>query len=378
MSKVFKRSGSSKFYGQLRTACGKRKQIPLSENKGTSQKLLARLQGEQDNLKALGLDDRSKRRTEPLKAHISAYQEHLTSKGSSPRHIRQVIGEIQRVSNSLKAHRISDLSSDKIQSLLERWRDVGIPKANLRHKPKPLSRESSNHYTRSLRAFSRFLWHSEVTDTDILRGLRILNSRPDRRHVRRALSDTEISRLIRETETRGETIIGRGWTMTGEDRAMLYRVAVFTGLRASELRSLMPESVDLDLGIIRLAAASAKNRSDAVIPIHHSLLEALKPWIADRPKGQPLWPGRWHTMGASMIRRDLALVDIPYRDSQGRIYDFHAMRSQFITGLARAGVHPATAQRLARHSSVELTLGVYTKLGDDTLREALADVPGLE
>jgi integrase len=61
------------------------------------------------------------------------------------------------------------------------------------------------------------------------------------------------------------------------------------------------------------------------------------------------------------------------------VVDFHALRHTFITSLAAAGVHPKTAQMLARHSTITLTMDRYTH----TLRGAeaaalasLADVAG--
>ena len=62
---------------------------------------------------------------------------------------------------------------------------------------------------------------------------------------------------------------------------------------------------------------------------------------------------------------------IPYTDHDGKDYDFHALRHQFITELSRAGVSLKSAQELARHSKPELTANVYTHL---TLRDSAADV----
>jgi integrase len=70
-----------------------------------------------------------------------------------------------------------------------------------------------------------------------------------------------------------------------------------------------------------------------------------------------------------MLRADLAAADIPYEDTAGRVFDFHALRHQFISGLASAGVHPKVAQTLARHSTITLTMDRYTHL-------AVADVSG--
>jgi integrase len=48
--------------------------------------------------------------------------------------------------------------------------------------------------------------------------------------------------------------------MTGPDRAMLYRVAVGTGFRANELRSLTPESFDLDANPPKVTVEAAYSK----------------------------------------------------------------------------------------------------------------------
>jgi integrase len=45
--------------------------------------------------------------------------------------------------------------------------------------------------------------------------------------------------------------------MTGTDRAMLYRVAMGTGFRSGELRSLTPESFDLNGNTSRFTVEAA-------------------------------------------------------------------------------------------------------------------------
>ncbi len=66
---------------------------------------------------------------------------------------------------------------------------------------------------------------------------------------------------------------------------------------------------------------------------------------------------------------------IPYKDEAGRVFDFHATRGQFISELARQGVHPKTAQMLARHSSINLTMNTYTHLGLVDLKAAVENLP---
>lgn len=78
-----------------------------------------------------------------------------------------------------------------------------------------------------------------------------------------------------------------------------------------------------------------------------------------------------------MLRLDLSDAKIDPVDAEGRIVDFHAQRTTFITDLARAGVSPATAQKLARHSDINLTLGTYTCLEAQDLMTALQKLPAL-
>ena len=63
---------------------------------------------------------------------------------------------------------------------------------------------------------------------------------------------------------------------------------------------------------------------------------------------------------AKMLRGDLADAGIPYINDAGRYADFHSLRHTFITNLARSKVHPKTAQTLARHSSITLTMDRYS------------------
>jgi len=47
-------------------------------------------------------------------------------------------------------------------------------------------------------------------------------------------------------------------------------------------------------------------------------------------------------------------------DERGRTVDVHAMRTSFGTLLSKGGVAPRTAQAAMRHSTIDLTMNVYT------------------
>ncbi len=105
-------------------------------------------------------------------------------------------------------------------------------------------------------------------------------------------------------------------------------------------------------------------------PIRRELAAELARWL--RGKSGRVWPGLWHKKAAKLLRTDLAAAGVKYRDNMGRVLDFHALRGTFITSLTRAGVHPKTAQVLARHGDINLTMKYYTHL---SLEEVAAVLP---
>ena len=83
-------------------------------------------------------------------------------------------------------------------------------------------------------------------------------------------------------------------------------------------------------------------------------LPPRRPW----PPSTPIF-----NVPAGLLRildRDLKLTGIPKTDDRGRTVDIHAMRHTFGTHLSKGGVAPRTAQAAMRHSSIDLTMNVYT------------------
>ena len=102
--------------------------------------------------------------------------------------------------------------------------------------------QTCNHYIRGIKQFSRWLKAQKRTPDDALADLAGFNAATDRRYVRREMTPEEMAYLLRTVET--YTTVNHN--MPGPDRAMAYRVALRTGFRARELRSLTPASFDLE------------------------------------------------------------------------------------------------------------------------------------
>jgi integrase len=118
-----------------------------------------------------------------------------------------------------------------------------------------------------------------------------------------------------------------------------------------------------------------KNRTEAVQPLQANLVAELRRYCEGKPRSLPLFGGDWWLDAAELVMKDLEAAGIPYVDEAGKVYDFHALRHQFISDLAAAGVHPADAQKLARHSSIVLTMDVYTHVRLSNLQAAIDKLP---
>lgn len=297
-----------------------------------------------------------------LLGELDAYLQHLRDKGDTPRHVRHTRQMVEAGLRGSQATRFDELKRRPVSRWLAERRERG-----------DFGIETSNHYARALKGFSRWL-AVETDSADPLAGLPLLNAEVDRRRRRRVLSDAEFSKLI--MATRKATNAGRhGEGLSGRDRAMLYQVAAYTGLRRSELLALTPASFSLHTAppTVRVEASAEKARRGAVQPLPAWLAKQLRSWL--RGRSSLLWPaGKW-LKTAKMLRADLARAKIPYADDQGRVYDFHALRSQYITGLARAGVPQAKAQKMARHSDPRLTSQHYTHLDVKELAVEVEKLP---
>lgn len=215
-------------------------------------------------------------------------------------------------------------------------------------------------------------WVADKLDTrSPLRVLKPFNVETTRRRSKRVLTDAELAQLIAAAENaRGG---GKTRAIRGPDRAMLYRVAAFTGLRAKELAVLRPESFHLDATppVVVVEARDQKGKRDEPVPLPEHLVAVLRPWLAGKPAGERLWPGNWakNRDQFDWIARDVKRAGIAVLDARGRNVTFHGLRRRYVTRLFQAGGTVPEVRRLARHKDVRTTLNHYT---DETMGELAA------
>ena len=151
--------------------------------------------------------------------------------------------------------------------------------------------------------------------------------------------------------------------------ANLMRLALFSGLRKSEMLRLQWQDVDLDRNFIHLR--DPKSGRDQTIPLNQAAREVLE----HHPKSNSpfVFPGRGGRQRIE-IRRPIDRI----RKAAGLPKDFrplHGLRHTFASMLASSGeVDLYTLQKLLTHKSAAMTMR-YAHLRDETLRRA-SDLAG--
>jgi integrase len=146
------------------------------------------------------------------------------------------------------------------------------------------------------------------------------------------------------------------------------RIELGTGYRLGELCSLTPESfhLDDDPPTIFCEGEFTKNGKDATQPIRPELAEMLRPWLAEKPPGRPVFVLKKDT-AAETTRLDLKAAGV----ASWEAFDFHSQRHSYITAVVKSGASVKVAMELARHSDPKLTMAVYSHLTVNDLSQGL-------
>ena len=350
------------WYGEFRDSSGRIRRVPVCTDEVAAKVMFGDLLHEAEKQQAGLIDRYDEHHRAPLTDHVTTFEAHLRNKDNTEKYVLELSGKVQRIITDCRFIRILDLSASAVESCLANYRREGM------------SSQTSDHYLRAIKRFSRGLVNDRRTDEDVLVRLSMLSVDHDRRHDRRPLSDDEFARLVKAAL--GGPIVE---ALPGPDRAMIYVLAAWTGYRRAELASLTTRSFKLRSNPPSLAvpASHTKNRKAAEIPLHADVVERFLAWLekkgevkANRPIFQLKTAGGHWRKTAKTMRLDLKaareawLSDaktaeerekreesdfLCYRDEDGLYADFHATRHTFITNLRKAGVPLTARKKLARH-----------------------------
>ncbi len=378
---LFRRAAGAAWVARWREADGRRvERSTRTTERAAALRLLSKWTGETALRRDGVIDARAeavqREARRPIEETLAAWRQALESKGVGAKRLSVALGRARRMLAG--AATLADLGSARVEAAMAELRSQGAAPRTI------------NGHVQAARQLVRWAMATGRLASNPLAGIASAKV-VGQTFTRRPLGTDELARLI-EAAASGPAFqrLGPG------DRAMLYRLAVGTGLRAGELASLTPASFDLasEPPAIAVKAAYSKRRRDDRQPIRRDLADTLRPWLATKPAGAPVlaMPARTADMIRSDLRRARALwlregTDPAERrrrnrsdflavvDSEGRVADFHALRGSFITLLVKSGASVKEAQELARHSDPKLTLGVYARLGVHDLSGALDRMP---
>ena len=333
----------------------------------------------------------------PLSKHLSDWKEHLISSGVTAKQAEQQCSRAQRIFDKAGFKYLPEIIASKTMNVIDRLaklvkcKDEKTGKIEGVATDKNISSISKLHHLRAIKQFSKWLKTDGRAAGNPLESLSVKGAVVENK--RRSLTEAEIIYLL-------DYVSGAGVvrSLSGTERALTYRLAIETGLRASELASLKRTSFDFDGLSVKIAAEHSKNRKAATLPIKAATMEKIKEYLSSKlPTALAFGLKVNHT--ALMIQEDLeearkhwiqAVKDNPdehqrrndsdflkIKTEKGKI-DFHSLRHTFGTMLAGAGTHPKTAMELMRHSKIELTMGIYTHAQDEKMTQAIDNLPDFE
>jgi len=401
---------SATYYARYRDHAGLIVERPTGcRDRQAAEQLLAGWERDQERIRANVLTPAEQRTSghlaRPLAEHVDAYLAHLEATGACSTHRGDCRRYLDRLARESGLTRLGDISRDRLETWLAARSREGM------------GARTRNAHRNTLVAFCNWCLDTERLTVNPVERVKRANEKADPRRKRRAMTEDELRRLLdaaRRRPLEERLTIRRGrkagqplasltpatraaLERRGRERALVYKMLVLTGLRRGELASLTVAKLRLDddAPCVELEAADEKNREGSSIPLRADLAADLRDWLADelqrlqadaRTKGLPV-PLRlppdtplFHVPEklVKVLDRDLRLAGIPKRDDRGRTLDVHALRHTFGTLLSKGGVTPQVAQQAMRHSTIDLTMNVYTDprlLDIAGAVEALPDLP---
>lgn len=193
-----------------------------------------------------------------------------------------------------------------------------------------------------------------------------INSVSVARNYGRAFDLDEFRRLLEAARTGPVR-----FSMTGQQRYLLYLLACETGLRRGELRSLTPVSIDFGNTCVFVKGVDTKNGDDAVQHFTADIGQLLREYVQGKMPSVQLFP--IPDKSSKMIRADLKATGIEVESESGKL-TFHSLRHTTGSYLATQGVRPKELQEIMRHN-INLTMSRYTHLLSGQKQAAVNLIP---
>lgn len=337
-----------------------------------------------------GLEQVGEQARRTIGSHLEDFKAKLKSANRDPKHIEQTARQIQAIAEQGGIERACEITADKVVTAIDK----------LSQKRKGgFGPRTVQAYITAMKAFTTWLAdpvHRKIV-IDPLSSLAKPDPKKGRRRERRMLLPNEWIRLRQALLDDG--VVRR--EMTAEARLLLYALAIQTGLRSGELRSLTPGRLFLAARppYVTCKAGATKDAADARQYIHIDLAEDLLRYLKDRSQRTSVFSLPDETAMADLLREDLAAARAAWLkevegdaaetkvrtesdflcevNHEGERLDFHSLRHTCGAWLAMNGAHPKAIQSIMRHSTITLTMDTYGHLFQGQEAETIAKLPSL-
>lgn len=316
----------------------------------------------------------------PIDDHLTDYEKHLLDKGDDPGHVRSTLAHIRGWLDGCSIETLAGADPDGWYSWTMEQRTG---------KGKLWSARTRNANRQAVAGFYRWAAsRNRIRSNPMARDLMpVADAKHRRVNESRVFTPDEFWKKLLPAVT--------------IERQAVYMLKACAGLRGREIDRIERRDLDLDEGVLiiqpttgRKASKGRETADDVELPLAVALIDKLRElidatgwtrgpipvrdpnrrqWIADLVKAGLVQFNEKRIKAKKITgvnRYDLENL-IGYADEDGRVYDRKSLRRTYITWLMHAGVDIREAQRLARHSSIELTANVYTSHELPRLRRAV-------
>jgi len=385
MAAIYKRNGTGKYLIDWSDHKGKR----CTKSSGTTDKASAiRIGNKLEADAALRRENVIDTRLEAIAQEgqkligdvLDTYQASMSASGKTTNHIDSTGNKINSIVADQEWSKLADVQADGLNRFCSDLR-------NAQKAPRTIAA-----YIQAIKGFTRWATKNGKLASDPLVTVSKPSAENGRKLVRRYLKREEWQWLDSITRSSQER-----FGMSGQERAVLYALAIQTGFRSAECRSLTRGSLFLkgSKPYVMANASDTKNGKQAKQYIQTELATELLNMTRTTLAGKAMFNMPHESTVVDMIREDMGRAKLAWLDthidpqerqeadagdflstldSESKRIDFHSLRHTCGTWLAQAGVDIKTVQSIMRHSTIVLTMDRYGHLYEGAESDAVAKV----
>tara|TARA_R100000808_G_scaffold23856_1_gene53573 strand:+ start:7123 stop:8337 length:1215 start_codon:yes stop_codon:yes gene_type:complete len=374
---VYKR-GNNWYYNARKLPTGKRVVKSAGPSKRAAQQLEAESERQFADFKAGLYNPIVEERVRPIGEHVESFFEameigSLNNGRGAPcdEYVETNRNRLANMLNHMGAETLADLTAEKLNGFLLDLTNGGVVSVRSQRKLRPASTKTRNDYGVLAAQFGDWLVRQKR-----------LGESPFADFQRTSTSGREVRKRIK---LRIDDI--RKLAYASPERAMVYWVAAFTGLRRRELLDLRWGQIHLEeeRPYLTTNASVSKNGKAQVLPLIPSLAKKLADEKLTQAKRAskvispddlvlPQMPRDSHLLPV-LVRSDAEAAGIATTQLDGSRLDFHSLRGSCATILMNdVGVAPEMVRRIMRHSALSITMKHYVGMDEGDLFDAVKDI----